>query len=66
MTGLATFANAPRICGTLIAAEMATMSELKESLTLEEAYQLMEILEVKNYHAWLASQMQEKENGQSN
>lgn len=42
------------------------MSELKESLTLEEAYQLMEILEVKNYHAWLASQMQEKENGQSN
>lgn len=63
VTGLATFANAPRICGTLIAAGMATMSELKGSLTLEEAYQLMEILEVKNYHSWLASQQQEKENG---
>lgn len=62
MTGVASFANAPKICGTVIAAGLATMTELKTSLTLEDAYQLMEIIEVKNYHAWLASQ-KDDENG---
>lgn len=62
MTGVASFANAPKICGTVIAAGLATMTELKTSLTLEDAYQLVEILEVRNYHAWLASQ-KEKEDG---
>ncbi len=39
------------------------MVDLKERLTLEEAYELLEVLEVRNYHSWLATQRLEKENG---
>lgn len=62
MTGVASFANVPRVCGAIIAAGLASMVDLKERLTLEEAYELLEILEVRNYHAWLAAQRLEKEN----
>lgn len=63
MTGVAGFANIPRVCGALIAADLASMVDLKERLTLEEAYELLEVLEVRNYHSWLAAQRLEKENG---
>ena len=39
------------------------MVDLTERLTLEEAYALLEVLEVRNYHSWLAAQRLEKENG---
>jgi hypothetical protein len=34
---------------------MVTLTELQTTITLEEAYQLDEILLVKNYNAWLAN-----------
>lgn len=37
------------------------MFELKTAFSLEEAYQLDEILTLKNYHEWLASQQEDKE-----
>ena len=58
---MASFANVPKICGALIAAGLASMEELKERRSLEEAYELLEILEVRNYHAWLDQQRLEKE-----
>ena len=63
MTGVAGFANVPRVCGALIASDLASLVDLKERLTLEEAYELLEVLEVRNYHSWLAAQRLEKENG---
>lgn len=62
MKGLASFANVPKVCGAIVAAGLATYGELKEQRSLEEAYELLEILEVRNYHAWLAQQRLEKEN----
>ena len=47
----------------MVAAGLASMVELKEKLTLEEAYELLEVLELRNYHSWLAQQRLEKENG---
>lgn len=38
------------------------MDELKSRRSLEEAYELLEILEVRNYHSWLAAQSAESEN----
>lgn len=60
---MASFANVPIICGAIVAAGLASMVELKEKLTLEEAYELLEVLELRNYHSWLAQQRLEKENG---
>lgn len=62
VVGVASFANVPKICGSLIAAGLASMDELKNRRSLEEAYELLEILEVRNYHSWLAAQRSEKEN----
>ena len=53
--GTASYVNVPTICAGLIEAIIATLVELKNSITLEEAYQLDEILTVKNYHQWLGS-----------
>lgn len=64
MRGVAKFANVPPICGALISAGLASMVELKRDLTLQDAYTLMEILEVKNYHQWLAADRAEKESNE--
>ena len=53
--GTASYVNVPPMCARLIEANLAGLVELKNSITLEEAYQLDEILTVKNYHQWLGS-----------
>ena len=43
-----------------MASGMATRVDLKDSLTLEEAYQAYEVLELKQYHAWLAQKQERR------
>lgn len=44
-----------------MSAGLATRADLKESLTLEEAYQAYEVLLVRQYHEWLANDNLKKE-----
>lgn len=52
--------NVPKICGALVGARMATLAELKTVYSLEDAFMLFEILQVKNYNDW-AVQAQSKD-----
>ena len=56
--GAATYKNVPPLCARLIESGLATMRELKTDLSLEEAYQLDEILTLRNYHQWLGAYLQ--------
>ena len=45
----------------MIAAKLCTYVEAQTYLTLEDVYDLDEILMLQNYHDWLASKQREKE-----
>ena len=53
--GTASYVNVPPMCARLIEANLASLVELKNSITLEEAYQLDDILTVKNFPHLLGS-----------
>nr|DAP61787.1 MAG TPA: hypothetical protein [Caudoviricetes sp.] len=55
----------PPMCGRIITARLATLAELKTTLTFEDAANLDECLLIENYHNWLA-QMLGEENGRRN
>ena len=63
--GTANYINVPPLCARLVEANLATLSELKTTLTLEDAYELDEVLTVKNYHQWLGAYLakQDAKNG---
>ncbi len=46
-----------------MSAGLATRADLKEVLSLEEAYQAFEVLQVRQYHEWLAHDQLKKEAG---
>lgn len=59
--GVASYQNVPPTCGRVIAAKLCTYVEAQTYLTLEDVYDLDEILMLQNYHDWLASKQREKE-----
>lgn len=58
MRGIATTSNFSPLFSRLIANNLATLQELQTTMTLEEAYQLDEVLLVENYNKWLAQKSQ--------
>ncbi|GAB1824729.1 hypothetical protein [Turicimonas muris] len=58
MRGIATPSNFSPLFSRLIANNLATLQELQTTMTLEEAYQLDEVLLVENYNKWLAQKSQ--------
>ena len=46
----------PPLIGSLVTGGMATLHELQTVYSLRDAYELNEILTLKNYHGWLAAQ----------
>ena len=50
----------PRVCGAIVEAGLASLLDLKRDLTLEDAYMLYEILQVRSYNNWLANTQQQE------
>lgn len=50
----------PRLCGAVVEAGLASLLDLKHDLTLEDAYMLYEILQVRSYNNWLANTKQQE------
>lgn len=50
----------PPLCGRLVIEGMASLKDLKESFTFEDAHLLTEALTLKNYHAWLSSRQNDE------
>ena len=49
------YANIPRVIGLIVSKRYATMHELKTEIGMAEAYELLEIITVDSYNAYLAS-----------
>lgn len=49
------YANIPSIIGLIVSKRYATMHELKTTMGMAEAYDLVEIISVDAYNAYLAS-----------
>lgn len=48
------FPNVDQLIGSIVAAKFATLHELKSVYTLEDAYDLFEIIAVTRYNEWRA------------
>lgn len=44
------YANVPRVIGTLISARMATLYELQSVYSIEDAYNMLEVLSVDHHN----------------
>lgn len=53
--GVAEYQNAHPLTGRLVSAGMASLRELSEDYSLEDAMQLDEIVTLRSYHQWLAT-----------
>ena len=60
VAGAASYSNVPRVCGAVVEAGLASLLDLKRDLTLEDAYMLYEILQVRSYNNWLANTKQQE------
>jgi hypothetical protein len=58
------YPNVDPLIGTLVSNKMATLHELKTVYTLDDAYDLFEILSVSRYNEFLAIEDAKQQKGQ--
>lgn len=60
MYPLADYPNVSGVIGALISEKYATLYELQTVYSLEDAYNMADVIKVNNYNAWAQSKESEK------
>lgn len=47
--------NLPPVCGRAVSSRLASLREVQTYYSLQDVYDLDEVLTLQNYHEWLAS-----------
>lgn len=61
LSGLAEYVNVPRSIGAVVSARLATYAELGSVLSLEDVYDLLEVMEVDAYNRRLIASRQKRD-----